>query len=99
MADALPSRRHRLERRVLLGPDFLCRAAASRAADAEERWMLNQPRIVRESYVLQVHDRDGDPELLRQIWMLRQPDDVRERYLREVLEPGLSSGGRSGGGA
>ena len=84
---------------MLLGPDFLCRAAASRAADAEEAWMLNQPRIVRESYVLQVHDREGDPELLRQIWMLRQPDDVRERYLREVLEPGLSSAGRSGGGA
>ena len=99
MADRELNRRERLERRVLLGPAFLCRAAAQGTADPEERWMLNQPRLVRESYVLQVHDRPGDPELLRQIWMMRQPDDVRERYIREILEPALSPEARSGGGA
>jgi hypothetical protein len=92
------TRRHRLERRVLLGPDWLRRAAARRAPLAEERWMLAQPREVRQSFVLQVHDRPGDPELLRQIWMLRQPRAVRERYVREILEPELSAG-RTGGGA
>jgi hypothetical protein len=93
------TRRHRLERRVLLGPDWLRRAAARRAPLAEERWMLGQPREVRLSFALEVHDRAGDPELLRQIWMLRQPRAVRERYVREILEPELSPGGRSGDGA
>jgi hypothetical protein len=93
------TRRQHLERRVLLGPDWLCRAAASRASDPEERWMLDQPRAVRESYVLEVLDRVGDPVLRQQVWMMRQPREVRERYIREILEPALSSEGRSGGGA
>ncbi|MGI8846056.1 MAG: hypothetical protein ACR2HC_07785 [Thermoleophilaceae bacterium] len=79
--------RERLERRVLLGPDLLCRAAASRSSDPEERWMLTQGRKVRTSYVAAVLDKAGDPELLRQIWMMRQPAPVRESFIREVLEP------------
>ena len=84
---------------MLLGPAFLRRAAAKRAALPEERWMLVQPPAVRESFVAEVHDRGGDPELLRQVWMMRQPDEVRERYLREILEPELSRTARSGDGA
>ena len=84
---------------MLLGPDWLCRAAATRTSDPEERWMLAQPRGVRESYVLEVLDRTGDPVLRQQMWMMRQPRAVRERYIREILEPALSSEGRSGGGA
>lgn len=52
--------------------------------------MLSQPRAVRESYVDEVVQRPGDPELLRQVWMMRQPSAVRERYVREVLEPALA---------
>lgn len=78
-----------IERRVLLGPDFVCRAAAKRVAAPDERWMLAQSRVVRGSYVSEVLDRAGDPELLRQIWMMRQPERVRKSYVREILEPAL----------
>lgn len=61
--------------------------------------MLAQPRVVRESYVLEVLDHAGDPVLLQQIWMMRQPRPVRERYIREILEPALSPEGRGGGAA
>jgi hypothetical protein len=74
---------------VLLGPDVLSRAAAGRVAAPEEAWMLRQSRPVRESYVREVLDADGDDELLAEIWMLRQPDSVRESYVRDVLEPRL----------
>jgi len=73
MASGDPTRRQRLERRVLLGPDLVCRAAASRTSVLEERWMLAQPREVRKSYVSEVLDRAGDPELLGQVWMMRLP--------------------------
>jgi hypothetical protein len=72
---------------VLLGPDVLSRAAAGRVDAAEEVWILRQPRKVRESYVREVIDAGGDPDLHGQIWMLRQPDHVRASYVREVLEP------------
>ncbi len=65
------------------------RAATSRAKTPEERWILGQPRAVRETYVRQVLDAPGDPVLLDQIWMMRQPDAVRESYVAEVLEPAL----------
>jgi len=51
--------------------------------------MLAQSRAVRGSYVSEVLDRAGDPELLRQIWMMRQPERVRKSYIRDVLEPAL----------
>jgi len=73
-----------LARTVLLGPDFVARAAARRATSPEECWMLCQPREVRESYVREVVDR-GDESVQAEIWMLRQPRDVRESYIREVL--------------
>jgi hypothetical protein len=84
-----PTNRQRLERLVLLGPDLVCRAAASRASAPEERWMLTQPQAVRASYVSSVLDQEGDAELLSQMWILRQPRDVRESYVREILAPAL----------
>ena len=61
--------------------------------------MLSQPRAVRESYVSEVLDHVGDPELLRQVWMMRQPRAVRERYVGEILEPALTRTARNGGEA
>jgi hypothetical protein len=75
-----------LARRVLLGPDFVARAAASRTARREDAWMLCQPRKVRESYVREVVDR-GDESVHAEIWMLRQSRQVRESYIRDVLRP------------
>jgi hypothetical protein len=72
----------RLARRVLLAPDFAARAAARAASAADEAWMLGQPRDVRASYVAEVVDGGGDP----QVWMLRQRRAVRESYIRDVLE-------------
>jgi hypothetical protein len=79
---------NRLARLVLRGPGFVRRAAASQAREPVERWMLRQPRSVRDSYVREVIDRGGD-ERLAEIWMLRQPDAVRKSYVEEVLEPKL----------
>ena len=75
-----------LARTVLLGPDFVARAAARGATSREEAWMLCQPREVRESYVREVVDR-GEEAVHAEIWMLRQPREVRESYIREVLGP------------
>lgn len=73
------------ERRVLLGPSWLRRAAMLGAKNAEERWMLIQGGDVRRSFVKQVLDR-GEDAADREAWMLRQPDAVRESYIREVLD-------------
>jgi len=73
-----------IARTVLLGPDFVARAAARRAGSLEEVWMLCQRREVRESYVREVVDR-GDESVHAEIWMLRQTREVRESYIREVL--------------
>jgi hypothetical protein len=77
-----------LARRVLRAPAFVRRAAASRTRDPVEQWMLRQPDATRASYIREVLDRGGDPQLA-EIWMLRQPDRVRESYIEEVLEPRL----------
>ena len=75
-----------LQKRVLLGPAPLRRAAAARARRREEAWMLRQSRHVRRSYAAQVLDGRGDLAVLAEKWMLRQPEHVRESYIREVLE-------------
>ena len=82
---------NRFARAVLLGPDVLARAAVSRVEKDEERWMLRQPRRVRESFVRDVLDAPGDDDLLSELWMLRQSESVRESYCRTVLEPRLES--------
>ena len=71
-------------KRVLLGPAPVRRAAAARATDAQERWMLMQSAEVRRSYVRDVLERGATDEL-EQAWMLRQPDGVRESYVADVL--------------
>ncbi len=73
-----------LVKRVLLGPAALRSAAAARAPGEQERWMLRQSGDVRRSFVRDVVEQGGTPELA-QAWMLRQPEDVRESYVAEVL--------------
>jgi hypothetical protein len=73
-----------LVKRVLLGPAAVRRAAAARASDPTERWMLGQRAQVRRSYVENVLERGGADEI-EQAWMLLQPEDVRRSYVAEVL--------------
>jgi hypothetical protein len=70
-----------LVKRVLLGPAPVRKAAARRAADATERWMLVQPDEVRQSFVREVLETGGSEEA----WLLLQPDGVRRSYVAEVL--------------
>jgi hypothetical protein len=78
-----------VERSALLAPDFVASAAANATNDPQARWLLRQPKPVRESYVHEVIDKEGDRTLRATAWLLRQPDDVRESYLREVVDPEL----------
>ena len=71
-----------LERRVLTAPDAIARAASRCAADAEQAWILRQPRTLRRSFAEEAYGHGATAE---QIWMLRQPDHVREDYVRQVL--------------
>ena len=73
------------ERRVLTAPGPVARAAARVAALPEQRWILLQPRAVRQSYADEVLGRHDEP-LRQQIWMLRQTQAVRESYIAHVLE-------------
>jgi hypothetical protein len=68
-------------KRVLLGPAPVRKAAAARATDPQERWMLSQSAEVRRSFVRDVLENGGNEEA----WMLLQPDDVRRSYVAEVL--------------
>ena len=73
------------ERRVLTSPGPVARAAARVAALPEQRWILLQPREVRQSYADEVLGLPDEP-LRQQIWMLRQHETVRESYIAHVLE-------------
>ena len=72
------------ERRVLTAPGPVARAAARVATLPEQRWILCQPRDVRQSYAENVLGRP-DEALQQQIWMLRQKQEVRGSYIAEVL--------------
>ncbi len=72
-----------LERAILLAPDAIAWRAARFAVDAEQRWMLRQPRAIRAGYASHVL---GQGPIAEQTWMLRQPDEVRESYISEVLQ-------------
>ena len=74
----------RVERMLLFAPDSVARAAAARARRPEERWLLRQPRRIRESFAREVL-RAPDREHAQQVWMLRQPAAVRESYIAQVL--------------
>ena len=72
------------ERRVLTAPGPVARAAARVASLPEQRWILGQPRDVRQSYADNVLGRPDEP-LRQQIWMLRQTEAVSESYIAQVL--------------
>jgi hypothetical protein len=72
-------------KRVLLGPAPVRRAAARRATDPSERWLLGQSTSVRRSYVREVIERGGGTDHAEQAWMLLQSDEVRRSYVVEVL--------------
>lgn len=73
-----------IDRTVLMGPDWVARAAASAVKDPRQRWMLRQPRHVRRSYATEVLGRPGE-DRLAEAWMLMAPDSVRLSYVDEVL--------------
>ena len=79
-----------VERSALLAPDFVAAAAANATDDPQAKWLLHEPKPVRESYVHEVLDRSGDRTLLSTRWLLRQSDDVRESYVRDVVDPQLA---------
>jgi len=79
-----------MDKAVLLGPAGVARMAARRASEPEARWLLQQPRAVRASYVRGVLDA-GDESNAQEIWMLRQLKAVRESYIREVLGSGSAA--------
>ena len=75
----------RMDKTVLLGPAALASMAARRASEPEARWLLQQPRGVRTSYVRTVLDAEDEPNT-QEVWMLRQPRGVRASYVRTVLD-------------
>ena len=75
---------HWIVKRVLLGPATVRKAAAARAKDPQERWMLLQDLETRRSYVRDVLERGASAEI-EQAWMLKQPDHVRHSFVAEVL--------------
>jgi hypothetical protein len=79
------------ERSALLAPDFIASAAANATNDPQAKWLLHQPKPVRESYVHQVIDAKGDQTLLSTRWLLAQDDDVRASYVRDVVNPKLKT--------
>ena len=77
----------RVERAVLGGPAVVARPLAVFTRDAEQRWMLSQPRAVRRSYLQEIVDGPPIPRL-EEFWMMRQPPEVRMSYIRNVLNNG-----------
>ena len=75
----------RMDKAVLLGPAAVARMAARRASEPEARWLLQQTRAVRTSYVRQVLEAE-DESNAQEIWMLRQPRGVRASYVTQVLD-------------
>jgi hypothetical protein len=75
------------ERRVLLSPAAIARAAARMAKEPEQRWMLQQSAAVRRSYAEEVLDATGPGAAQAQeLWMLRQPRTVRLSFIAQVLK-------------
>ena len=75
------------ERRVLLAPAAIARAAARMAKEPEQRWMLQQSPAVRRSYAEEVLDATGPGAAnAEELWMLRQPRTVRLSFISQVLK-------------
>jgi hypothetical protein len=71
-------------RALLRAPDAIVRPLAAAESDPERRWLLQQPRSVRRSFVEEVLDRGGHTAHQRR-WMLLQDDPVRLSYVADVL--------------
>ena len=80
-----------VERSALLAPDFIASAAANATDDQQARWLLNQPKPIRESYVNDVLEGTGDRTLLASRWLLQQSDAVRKSYVENVVDPQLKT--------
>ena len=78
-----------VQRNALLAPDFVAATAAEATNDPQAKWLLKQPKSVRQSYVHDVLDKQGDKDLLSQRWLLTQSDDVRRSYVDQVVDPKL----------
>jgi hypothetical protein len=72
------------QRRVLAAPSPVTRSLALLTRDAEERWLLSQPRSVRVSFLHDVIDGPPIPRL-DEFWIIRQTNEVRQSYIRNVL--------------
>ena len=72
-------------RMILLGPDAVTRRLAARETDPERRWLLEQPRHVRRSFVEQVLDGAGDRRA-QERWLLLADDEVRRSFVERVLD-------------
>jgi hypothetical protein len=73
-----------IDRQILMGPDWMARAAAAALRDPRARWMLRQPRHVRRSYAREVHGKPDEAKRA-EAWMLMQSEPVRQSYVAEVL--------------
>ena len=80
-----------IERTILVGPDWVARAASNATNDPQQKWMLRQPRAVRRSYAAECFGRP-DEERRAEAWMLLQPDAVRRSYVEQVLSVPLPAG-------
>jgi len=82
-----------IDRQILMGPDWMARAAVGAVNDPKARWMLRQSRDVRRSYATEVYGKP-DEDRLAERWMLLQPDHVRHSYVKHVLDkPGVHGAG------
>lgn len=74
-----------VERVVVLAPDAVARAAASRESDPQRRWLLRRPRAVRRSFVAEVVD-PGGTRRLQERWLLLQDAVTRESFVADVID-------------
>ena len=80
-------------RRVLLAPASIRKAAARRASDKRERWMLLQPFEVRRSFVQEVLEEGGNPrtpaafaDQLRDLgWKVEEGEPTRKGVQLDVV--------------
>jgi hypothetical protein len=78
-----PQRRWMLQRPRAIRRAFV--EAVVDGAGHEERWMLLQDDDTRRSYVVDVLEREPEPDR-QAIWLLGQPRTVRESYIAGVID-------------
>ena len=72
-------------RMVLMAPDVVTRSLAARETDPERRWLLEQPRAVRRSFVEHVIDTGGSRRA-QERWLLLADEPVRRSFVEQVLD-------------